>query len=32
MIEQQKIFREGVPPFGTQVYIPGNPDATFRSE
>jgi hypothetical protein len=32
MIEQQRIFKSGVPPFGTQVIIPGNPDATFRSE
>ena len=32
MIEQQKLFRDGITPFGTQVYIPGNPDATFRSE
>jgi len=32
IIEQEKIFKSGIQPFGSQVNIPDNPDATFRSE
>jgi hypothetical protein len=32
IIEQDRIFRSGIQPFGSQVNIPDNPDATFRSE
>jgi hypothetical protein len=32
IIEQERIFKSGIQPFGSQVDIPDNPDATFRSE
>ena len=32
MIEQEALFRGEQPQFGSEVIIPNNPDATFRTD